>query len=137
MLRSITARLKMQGWSYMNSLLRAAWLNRARRLSVLMLVAMVFSLLLYAADVEPRVAVLYPEIREPYLSIFLDIMDGVEDGFEGDVTRYQLNKGYDPEQLRGQMSRDGVDAIVALGKQSYYAVKKLPRQEPAIAIRAL
>lgn len=101
-----------------------------RTLSMLLFVAVGFPLLLYADDANPKILVLYPEIREPYLSIFLDIADGVEKGFDGKVVKYALDKRAKASDLEEDISKAEVDAVVALGKRSYKLMQQLPERCP-------
>ncbi len=90
----------------------------------ILLVLIGFPVLLHATEAQSEVAILYPQVREPYLKIFLDIAEGVEKRFSGRTRRYELAGDYDVRELETKIEEEGTKAIVALGNRSYSAVKK-------------
>lgn len=116
----------------MNKTLMAIKQNLCGQCLWISLVLIGFPTLLFATENHSRVAVLYPQIREPYLKIFLDIIDGIEQRFDGESTRYELDSNYDARALEAEINRKDVDVIIALGNRSYGAVKAFSRRYPVL-----
>ncbi|MBI2380736.1 MAG: hypothetical protein HYV16_08275 [Gammaproteobacteria bacterium] len=79
-------------------------------------------LLLVAAPVYARtdtLAVLYPEVDEPYLSVFRSIAKGVGQGSTSTIKEYRLRKDEAPESVRQWLKDEKVDAAVSLGSRGY------------------
>lgn len=84
------------------------------------------------------VAVLYPDVRDPYLSVFLAIMQGIESRVSGAVRRYALADGFDPDQMHNWLRRHKADAIIALGQRGLQAAKTVdPGLERPVVVGAL
>jgi len=80
---------------------------------ILLSAALLFSLGPYAQ--EPSLAVLYPDVREPYRSIFSDIYSGIKSAAGGKVRPYVLIENEDSEQLQSWLSKYNPTVIIALG----------------------
>ncbi len=74
---------------------------------------LLFSVPNFAAT--PSIAVLYPELREPFNKIFTDIADGVEEQVNGRTVRYILKKEYSQQELNQWLSKNNIKVCVALG----------------------
>ena len=81
---------------------------------------------------SPAVAVLYPDIREPYRSVFLNIISGIEDGTKEPVKRYTLDKDYAPSVLTAWLERERITSVIALGAQGVAAARELPSGLPIV-----
>ncbi len=95
------------------------------------------SLLLGMADnstvwAAPRVAVLYPEVREPYLSVFNNIIDGIESLNNSQVIPYALPENFDPNQVKTWLSERQADAVITLGSRGFQIAKSLHKRLPVI-----
>lgn len=79
------------------------------------------------AAAEPAtVAVLYPEIREPYRSVFLNIVKGIEDAIKGTVKQYVLTEGDSLSALKNGLDSEHVQVVIALGTSGLAAAQQLP-----------
>lgn len=91
---------------------------------------LIFILFVHMLWVTPasaqRVAVLYPEIREPYLHIFLNIAEGVSAASPQPVEYYPLARNFKTTTLNQWIEKRDVDIVIALGKRSFKALPKLP-----------
>lgn len=86
----------------------------------------------YAA--EQRVAVIYPEVKKPYSTVFERIIDGVAAEAKTNVVKYGLKKG-DEEQgevIRAWLSVQQVDVIVVLGRRGIEMLRKLELSIPSV-----
>ena len=83
---------------------------------------MLFCQLLFAEGL----AVVYPEIREPYRQIFLNIYQGIETSYDGPVSAYILEKDSKPEALISWVNTHKINGIIVLGNRSMRVVLSLP-----------
>ncbi|MGE5451882.1 MAG: ABC transporter substrate-binding protein [Acidobacteriota bacterium] len=103
--------------------------------------ALVLSLLLGAwpfarafADEMPRnIAVIYPEIGEPYRSVFTSIMDGIEEQAKGRVTAIAVGANPNTQDIAGELHRRDVRAVIALGRNGLKVATALDRQWGVVA----
>lgn len=87
----------------------------------------------YAEPNAPTIAVLYPEVRDPYRAVFLEIIDGMEAELDSSVTEFVLND--EPDKLAdiiADMKADGVDVVVSLGRAGLEAAKTLSETFPVV-----
>lgn len=78
-------------------------------------------------------AIVYPDIGEPYRSIFAKIIEGIEENVRGTVRRYPVGAGADPAELGAQLRRNGTRVVIALGRQGLKASAGLERDIPVVA----
>lgn len=79
------------------------------------------------------VAVLYPEVREPYRAVFLEIIRGMEKELGQSVTPYVLEN--EPSRLTSiieRMKEDKIDVVVSLGRAGLEAAKTLSETFPVV-----
>lgn len=81
---------------------------------------------------EPSVAVLYPDLGDPYRKIFLEIIGGIEAELGGPVKPYLLGADHTPAALAGRMKLEGVKVAIALGRAGYAAAKTLAGEFPMV-----
>lgn len=77
-------------------------------------------------------AVIYPDIGEPYRSVFAKIIEGIEDGARLAVRNYPIGPNQDPAELNAQLKRNGTKAVIALGRQGLKAASGLDRDIPVV-----
>jgi putative ABC transport system substrate-binding protein len=63
----------------------------------------------------PSLAVLYPDVREPYRSIFQSILDGIKDAANGKVRSFPLRKNDDPDMLNSWIAKNKPEVVISLG----------------------
>ena len=78
-------------------------------------------------------AIVYPDIGEPYRSIFAKIIEGIEQSVRGTVRHYPVGAGTDPAELGAQLRRNGTRVVIALGRQGLKATAGLERGIPVVA----
>lgn len=81
---------------------------------------------------ENGIAVLYPDLGEPYREVFNAIIDGVEEQAEAPVRRYPLGPESDVAGLQAQLTRSGTGVVIALGRQGLKAAASLDGDFPVV-----
>ncbi|MFZ5524165.1 MAG: ABC transporter substrate binding protein [Pseudomonadota bacterium] len=66
---------------------------------------------------ESGIAVVYPDIGEPYRGIFEKIIEGIEAKAGDRVTKQPLNSGTDIGALKASLLRENTKVVIALGRQ--------------------
>lgn len=84
------------------------------------------------ASIAGAVAVIYPDIGEPYRSIFAKIIEGIEDGASSGVRLFPIGANQDPADLHAQLKRNGIRVVIALGRQGLKATAGLDRDIPVV-----
>jgi putative ABC transport system substrate-binding protein len=79
------------------------------------------------------VAVVYPDIGEPYRSVFATIIDGIEDRARGRVSNFPIALGASPPALAEELRHRNVKAVIALGRSGLKIASGLERQMPVVA----
>lgn len=90
------------------------------------------SYLCIAAHADDRVAVLYPEIREPYKQVFLNIVEGVESEFPDSVLSIVLEQDSDANAIRADLNSHEITGIVALGRAGVRSMEAFNIDIPAV-----
>lgn len=82
-----------------------------------------------AAPDEPArsVAVIYPDIGEPYRRVFQSIVDGIEERLRARVTTFALSPSESTTDLQAELKRRDIKVVVALGRQGLKAATTLDR----------
>lgn len=83
-------------------------------------------------QVAGAVAVVYPDIGEPYRSVFAKIIEGIEDGTKLAVRNYPIGANHDPAALNAQLKRNGTKVVIALGRQGLKATNGIDRDIPVV-----
>ena len=78
------------------------------------------------------VAVIYPDIGEPYRSVFAKIVEGIEDGTKLAVRSYPIRADQDLAVLNANLKRNGTRVVIALGRQGLKATSALDRDIPVV-----
>ena len=71
--------------------------------------------------------VVYPEMREPYRSIFSAIRSGVKKSVRNSVREFEITKGQGPPELNSWISQNEIKTMVSLGKKGLEACAQLPK----------
>jgi len=73
------------------------------------------------------IAVLYPDIGEPYRSIFTKIVEGVEERVKTRVPAFAIGAGANVQEIAGELRRQDVRVVIALGRNGLKAAAGLER----------
>jgi len=63
------------------------------------------------------IAVIYPDIGEPYRSVFAQIVSGIEDKVKVPLANYVVRPNTNIEELKNSLRRQDVKVVIALGRQ--------------------
>ncbi|NRF69927.1 hypothetical protein HLB44_23250 [Aquincola sp. S2] len=107
--------------------------SRSRRLWLATLLATPAAAVFAQADAAPALAVIYPDIGEPYRGVFTKIVEGIEQQARGKVASYAVGPaGLSPE-AQAELRKREVRAVIALGRNGLKAVGALDRSIAVIA----
>jgi putative ABC transport system substrate-binding protein len=109
--------------------MRGRW--NTRLLSALALGALACSLV--AAAAPTHIAVVYPEVGEPYRSVFARIIDGIEAKTGAPVTRYALGTQFNADTLQNDLRRQDTRVVITLGRTGLKASGELERDIKVVA----
>ena len=84
----------------------------------------------YAAQVSEgsAIAVIYPDLGEPFRSVFMEIIDGIEEQANRRVNTHSVGPNSNPDELNGQLKRNGTKVVIALGRQGVKIASGLDRE---------
>ena len=86
-----------------------------------------------AAAATPSVAVIYPDVREPYRGVFLEIIRGIETKLGQSVKHYVLDGDDDTSaELLERVHNDHIDVVISLGRAGLSATKQLAEVFPVV-----
>src|SRR5450759_2601909 len=106
------------------------WLTATESLVMLLGVVLLFFTALVVtspawAEGEVTIAVIYPDIGEPYREIFAKIIEGIEDKVGSRVANYPLRSDTDIGVLKASLLRQNTKVVLALGRQGMKTAKAL------------
>lgn len=74
------------------------------------------------------IAVLYPDIGEPYRSVFWKIIEGIEDKTNAKVASYAVGPNFNPQTVSSDLKRQDIKVVIALGRNGLKAAGTLDRE---------
>jgi putative tryptophan/tyrosine transport system substrate-binding protein len=80
----------------------------------------------------PVTAVLFPEIREPFRSVFTTIADGVSEALDGQVVVRALGNDDSADEIGAWLRERGIRATVVLGSRGQELSDKLSATTPVV-----
>jgi len=82
-----------------------------------------------AAALHPShsIAVLYPDIGEPFRSVFTKIIEGIEEQAKGRVTSIAIGASPNQQEIANELHRQDVRVVIALGRNGLKAAANLER----------
>jgi putative ABC transport system substrate-binding protein len=86
-----------------------------------------------ATSDEGNIVVLYPDIGEPYRSVFAKIIEGIEDRAKGRTVSYAVGANQNAAELVDELRRQGVRVVIALGRNGLKAATGLDRDIGIVA----
>lgn len=95
------------------------------------------SVSLAAEDVAHPLAVLYPDIGEPYRSVFSSIIEGIEERAGRRVLSLPLPSAFAPVDLAHEIRRRDIHAVVTLGRQGMRVASALDKGPTVVAAGVL
>ncbi len=82
---------------------------------------------------SPAIAVIYPQLPDPYRTIFAEIVSGIHSGTQLEVKEYTLNKQSQPGTLQEWLNTGRYGALIVLGQRALELVKAANPKVPIIA----
>ncbi|WP_114970851.1 ABC transporter substrate-binding protein [Rhodoferax ferrireducens] len=79
------------------------------------------------------IAVLYPDLDEPYRAIFAKIIEGIEAQVGGPVASYAVGGANSAQEIFAQLKRQDIKVVIALGRQGMKAASAWEREFGVIA----
>lgn len=73
------------------------------------------------------IAVLYPDIGEPYRSVFAKIIQGIEEQAKGPVTSLAIGASPNQQEIANELRRQDVRVVIALGRNGLKVASNLDR----------
>lgn len=73
------------------------------------------------------IAVIYPNVGEPFRSIFTKIIDGIEDKTKVKVKSIPIENNMDAAEINAQLKKYGAKVVIALGRQGLKSAAGLDR----------
>lgn len=73
------------------------------------------------------IAVIYPDIGDPFRSVFKNIIEGVEARANRRVSTYPVGPNSNVAELNGRLKRNGTRVVIALGRQGVKIASGLDR----------
>lgn len=74
------------------------------------------------------IAVLYPDIGEPYRGVFTKIIEGIEDKTKTRVTSFAIGINSNAQDLAGELKKREISVVIALGRHGLKAAAGLDRE---------
>lgn len=79
------------------------------------------------------IAVIYPDVGEPYRTIFMKIIEGIEDKAKMPVVGFPVGRNVDGQELAAKVRRSGIKLVIALGRDGFKAASALQRDASVLA----
>lgn len=86
-----------------------------------------------AEDRSRNIAVLYPDIGEPYRSVFAAIIGGIEDQANGRVASFAVGANANAVDMASELRRRDVKVVIALGRNGLKLASTMERQWSVVA----
>ena len=85
-----------------------------------------------ACAAEGSIAVLYPDMRDPYREVITAILNGIKQEADREVNFYAIGDGYDRDSLRGALVDKNAEVLIALGRGGFAAALDLKLNRPIV-----
>lgn len=79
------------------------------------------------------IAVFYPDIGEPYRSIFSKIIEGIEETSQAKVASYAVGNSFNPQSIAEELKRQDIRIVIALGRNGLRAASSLDKEISVVA----
>lgn len=79
------------------------------------------------------IAVFYPDIGEPYRSIFSKIIEGIEETSQAKVASYAVGNSFNPQSIAEELKRQDIRIVIALGRNGLRAASALDKEISVVA----
>lgn len=108
-----------------------AWRNCIKAV-LLCIVLLPYAQTIKASQVSAKsggnaIAVIYPDIAEPYRTVFAQIVAGIEDKANRHVVEYAVAANTDVNELKNGLRQQNIKVVIALGRQGMKIASSLDR----------
>lgn len=79
------------------------------------------------------IAVFYPDIGEPYRSVFSKIIEGIEETSQTKVASYAVGNNFNAQAISGELKRQDIRVVIALGRNGLRAASTLDKEIGIVA----
>jgi putative ABC transport system substrate-binding protein len=79
------------------------------------------------------IAVFYPDIGEPYRSVFSKIIEGIEESAQAKVSSFAVGSNFNAQAISGELKRQDIRVVIALGRNGLKAASALDKDFGVIA----
>jgi putative ABC transport system substrate-binding protein len=86
-----------------------------------------------AVEPAPAVAVIYPELQDPYREVLSSVIDGIQEQSKLPVKLLPLAENYNRAQLNASISQGHFSTIIALGRTGLAAAQPWRNEIPIVA----
>ena len=74
------------------------------------------------------IAVIFPDIAEPYRTIFTRIIEGMEDKLQSRIPSIAISKNFNINELQDNLRRQNIKVVIALGRQGLNVARLLSKE---------
>jgi len=74
-----------------------------------------------------QIAVIYPDIGEPYRTVFSNIIEGIEDQAKTRVATFAVGSKQNAEDIEAELRRQNIQVVIVLGRNGLKAAANLNR----------
>jgi putative ABC transport system substrate-binding protein len=85
------------------------------------------------SDPNDKIAVIYPDIREPYLSVFEEIKSGIDQSLNTPAKTIIINKEITAAALDEKLDNGNIDAVITLGTGAYQFARGIASERIVIS----
>lgn len=86
-----------------------------------------------AAEAARSIAVLYPDIGEPFRSVFAKMIEGIEEQARGRVASFAVGSSANAHELSQELRRQDIRVVIALGRNGLKTASGLERDIGVVA----
>jgi putative tryptophan/tyrosine transport system substrate-binding protein len=79
------------------------------------------------------IAVFYPDIGEPYRSVFSKIIEGIEETSQSKVASYAVGSNFNAQTVSEELKRQDIRVVIALGRNGLRAASGLDKDIGVVA----
>ena len=113
----------------------AGWRGAARRWRIALCFVLGLTMVAAAAALQPSrgIAVIYPDIGEPYRSVFTRIIEGIEEQTRSHVPSFAVGASPNSADIAAELRRQDIHVVIALGRNGLKVTSGLERDIGVVA----
>jgi putative ABC transport system substrate-binding protein len=99
-------------------------------LVVLLVITFLPNLTVYA--IAEEIGIVYPELREPYKTIFDSIIEGIDEALPKQTLTYALNSDNNSTRINAWVENNKLNGVIFLGRAGFEIAQELPDTRPRV-----